>query len=118
MIALGELVGQSGRVFAFEPMFATADCLTKTRARNGPGQVTVLPFALGDVETIEIRRIPTVRGMADMPVAPVQAPEAVVVSSLDWVWPRISSDDPRVHRVKIDVHRSTSRVYKSTCCEE
>lgn len=102
-IALGELVGEMGRVFAFEPMLATAGCLRETLARNHLGRLTVLPFALGDVDSIEMRRVPTVRGMADMTAAQISVSESVLMSSLAWAWPRICGGDPKLHGIKIDV---------------
>ncbi|HEY6210465.1 MAG TPA: hypothetical protein VIW28_15495, partial [Gemmatimonadales bacterium] len=46
-IALSELVGRSGRVFAFEPVLATAGHLARTRALNDLPQLIVVPFGLG-----------------------------------------------------------------------
>src|SRR5580704_13820043 len=34
-VALSRLVGESGRVFAFEPMTSTAGCIARTRSING-----------------------------------------------------------------------------------
>src|SRR6185295_14641441 len=63
--ALARLVGSTGRVFAFEPMPATAGCIDQARALNQFKNVTVLPYGLGHGETLETRRLPTIRGMAD-----------------------------------------------------
>ena len=63
--ALGRLVGAGGRVFAFEPVTASAGCVDQGRALNGLSQVTVLPFGLGTVESLGVRHLPMTRGMAD-----------------------------------------------------
>src|SRR2546429_1571047 len=43
-MALSRLVGEKGRVYAFEPGPETAGCLAATRARNRLPQLTVLPM--------------------------------------------------------------------------
>src|SRR5436190_11305500 len=58
-IALSRLVGAKGRVFAFEPMLATAGCLDRTRALNGLSQLTLIPCALGTPESVDLRTLPT-----------------------------------------------------------
>ena len=42
-IALSRLVGESGRVFAFEPVVRTAGCVARTRDLNGLEQLTIVP---------------------------------------------------------------------------
>src|SRR6266498_583467 len=42
-IALCRLVGPTGRVYAFEPMVASAGCIARTRGLNGFRQLTVVP---------------------------------------------------------------------------
>src|SRR5580658_6249708 len=64
-IALSQIVGGSGRVFAFEPVLATAGCITRTRELNGFEQMTVVPLGLNSLASIEALDLPTVRGMAD-----------------------------------------------------
>jgi len=110
-ISLAGLVGASGRVFAFEPMTATAGCLARTRQANDLECLTVLPLALGSGENIRLERLATVRGMVDSTlnlskggVGPQQSwSEMILVAPMDWLWPRICQERPRIHGVKIDV---------------
>src|SRR5438445_1683194 len=64
-IALSRLVGSAGRVFAFEPMLATAGHLAHTRALNNLAQLSIIPCGLGSPEALEVGRLPVVRGMVD-----------------------------------------------------
>jgi FkbM family methyltransferase len=103
--ALARLVGSAGRVFAFEPMPATAGCIDQARALNRFTNVTVLPYGLGNGDTLETRRLPTIRGMADSTLHE-QSGDASVTASFarfDWLWPIIAGSDRTVHGVKIDV---------------
>jgi len=103
-IALSRLVGPRGRVFAFEPVVATAGCSTRSGAANGLAQLVVIPCALGTPDTLELRRLPPVRGMVDSTIRPGGATlETVLVTRLDWLWSRICSGARRVDGVKIDV---------------
>lgn len=102
--ALARLVGPTGRVFTFEPVPATAGCVDWGRVLNGLTQVTVLPFGLGAADTLEIRRLPLTRGMADSTLPAgrgtfITAPFA----RFDWLWPIVSGTDAAIHGVKIDV---------------
>lgn len=45
-IALARLVGEQGRVFACEPILATAACLARTKEINEFSQLTVIPLGL------------------------------------------------------------------------
>jgi FkbM family methyltransferase len=103
-LALCRLVGPSGRVFAFEPMLRTAASVTETRRVNAAQQLTVIPMGLGapeqDLAGIEL---PVERGMADSTIRNNGWSEALLVTSLDWLWPRISGPNARIHGVKIDV---------------
>ena len=102
--ALAKLVGGTGRVFTFEPVAATAGCVDQGRVLNGLNQVTVLPFGLGSADTLEIRRLPLTRGMADSTRAdPGPAGVAVPMARFDWLWPLINGADAAIHGVKIDV---------------
>jgi FkbM family methyltransferase len=103
-IALSRLVGPQGRVFAFEPMLATSGHLARTRALNGLTQLTIIPWGLGDPETIALRRLPAVRGMVDSTIGrDSQLFEPFLIARLDWLWSRICGDQDRVDGVKIDV---------------
>ncbi|MCL4410138.1 MAG: hypothetical protein M1356_07500, partial [Gammaproteobacteria bacterium] len=50
-IALCRLVGNTGRVYAFEPLLSTAGYLAQTRVLNQFSQLTVVPFALAAPDT-------------------------------------------------------------------
>jgi FkbM family methyltransferase len=103
-IALCKLVGPNGRVFAFEPMLATAGSVTETRKANSFRNLTVIPIGLGapdrDIVAIEL---PTERGMADSTIGNSSWDEPILVTSLDWMWPRISGGNAKIDGVKIDV---------------
>lgn len=103
--ALARLVGSQGRVFTFEPVAATAGCIDQGRALNGLSQLTVLPFGLGAVDTLDMRRLPMTRGMADSTVSPDAGTGFVTVpiARFDWLWPLVNGSDGVIHGVKIDV---------------
>ena len=98
-------MGSSGRVFALEPVTATAGCLDQGRSLNGLTHVTVLPFGLGAVETLQRRRLVVTRGMADATLRPHSARSLVDVPIVrfDWVWPLIHGAPDAIHGIKIDV---------------
>lgn len=114
-IALGRLVGPTGRVVAFEPMVSTAGCVAETRRLNDLPQVIVVPMALGDPESVGTRRLPTIRGMVDstLEVGHGKAQrgasaggawdESFLVARLDWLWPRICGSVEKIDGIKIDV---------------
>lgn len=103
--ALARRVGPGGRVFTFEPVAATAGFMDRGRELNGLSQITVVPLGLGSAETLEIRRLPLTRGMADSTLPPGgrQPVVTVPVARFDWVWPLLHRGDPTIHGVKIDV---------------
>jgi FkbM family methyltransferase len=101
-IALSRLVGAGGRVFAFEPLLATAGHLARTGTLNGLTQLAVVPVALGSVETLELQRSTVVRGMIN-PATQGGPPETMLAARLDWLWPRICGGDACIAGVKIDV---------------
>jgi FkbM family methyltransferase len=106
-IALARLVGPQGRVYAFEPMTATAGCIARSRSLNRLPQLTVVPFALGSCEDIAALELPEVRGMVDSTKVGSGRGEPFFVANFDWLWPRISQagsgGTPKVDGVKIDV---------------
>jgi FkbM family methyltransferase len=104
-IALSRLVGASGRVFAFEPMISTAGYVTQTRRLNNLPQWTVVPLGLANpgADAMEVRRLLTVRGMVDSTVREEGWGETIMVTSLDWLWPRLCGTDEQLHGVKVDV---------------
>jgi FkbM family methyltransferase len=103
-IALSKLVGPFGRIFAFEPMLSTSGCISRARLLNNIPQLTVIPIALGNCADMTIDSLQSVRGMIDstLPDA-AEFKETFVASRLDWLWPKISGSDLRIHGVKIDV---------------
>lgn len=100
-LALCRLVGDTGRVFAFEPMIATAGCLEQTRQLNALSQLVVIPLALGEGSA----RVPVGvrRGMAEVGSKSPTRHDYALSVALDEVWSWISPDDRRVDGVKIDV---------------
>jgi FkbM family methyltransferase len=103
-LALSALVGAGGRVFAFEPVLATAGHLSETRALNDLAQLTVVPLALGAPGGIHAMDVPLVRGMADhVEVGRAVAMDRVLTVAFDDVWPGLARDDRRISGVKIDV---------------
>jgi FkbM family methyltransferase len=103
-IALSNLVGPAGRVFAFEPMMNSAGCVARTRLINNFSQLTVIPMGLGNCEDLAIESLNTVRGMIDSTLPDSNGfKETFLVSRLDWLWPRISGSDEHIDGVKIDV---------------
>jgi FkbM family methyltransferase len=102
-MAMARLVGTTGRVFAFEPMLTTAGCISRSIAINGLAQVTIVPMGLGSASELEIRRISTVRGMADSTLNHGRDEAAIFVASFDWLWPKICGGDSHIDGVKIDV---------------
>lgn len=103
-IALCKLVGEGGRVFAFEPMLNTAGCVSRTRLMNDLPQLTVIPIALGNSADLGMDSLLAVRGMIDSTLGEKEGiRETFLVSRLDWLWPVISGSDARIDGIKIDV---------------
>ena len=102
-LALAELVGKQGRVLAFEPVLATAACVSRTRELNRANHLSVIPFGLASDPGIRPCRLPVIRGMADSTLAHGDWEELILVSSLDWLWESLCDGDPTIHGVKIDV---------------
>jgi len=103
-IALCNLVGTTGHVYAFEPMLNTAGCVSRTRFLNDLSQSTVVPIALGNRSDLGIETMLSVRGMIDSTLQDKEGfRESFLISRLDWLWPRISGPNPRIDGVKIDV---------------
>lgn len=105
-LALADCVGPRGRVFTFEPVVTSAGCIAQTRLANGFEQITVVPFGLGSPESLDVKRLPITRGMADLTLGDrtdALGWETITVARFDWLWPRLNAGDPVVHGVKIDV---------------
>jgi len=101
-IALCRLVGDQGRLFAFEPMISTAGYLNQTKILNQFHKMTVLPFALGDRTEINLIRLSVVRGMGDSTLN-AKKHETILLTSLDWLWSQVCGQDRSIDGVKIDV---------------
>lgn len=109
-LALAKAVGPKGRVFAFEPMLASAGCLAQTRRLNGLAQLVVVPVGLGSTRGVTLSRLPVVRGMVDSTLL-VGRPgrsaagweETLLVTCLDELWPTLVGDETEVHGIKLDV---------------
>jgi FkbM family methyltransferase len=74
---------------------------------NRLSQLTVVPVALGQCESIAALELPEVRGMVDSTKVGSSRGEPFFVANFDWLWPRISQASsggtPKVDGIKIDV---------------
>jgi FkbM family methyltransferase len=102
-IALARIVGEQGRIFAFEPMVSTAGSLLKTSRLNHLNQVTVIPFGLSSSPSLELITLPTFRGMADRTLQGKSTVERIFTCSLDGLWKSINLGNPSLQGIKIDV---------------
>lgn len=109
-IALAELVGENGRVIAFEPVAATAGCIGRTRELNHLRQLQVVPIGLSAEPGIRPYRLPVFRGMADSTLAARNPGSPIFLSSFDHLWESLCENNPRVDGVKIDVQGMESKV--------
>ena len=105
-IALAELVGSDGRVYAFEPSLTTAGHLNRTRELNGLPQIKVVPFGLGEPGELRVVSVPVDRGMANHTLGG-SGSEEIYLIGLDQLW-RTLGHGP-VHGVKIDVQGMESQ---------
>ena len=102
-LMLSRLVGETGRVFAFEPVLSSAGAISKTREANSLLNLTVVPFGLNDSPSLELVTLPTVRGMADSTLTGEHWHETITCSAFDKLWNCLSGGNGRVDGVKIDV---------------
>ncbi len=105
-LALSQYVGVKGRVLAFEPVLATAGCISQTRKLNQLSQLQIVPFALHDQPGLQISELPLIRGMADSTIRDASEMVAFQQASLDWLWFEAGISELALHRmdgVKIDV---------------
>jgi FkbM family methyltransferase len=102
-IALSKLVGKCGRVIAFEPVLATAACMSRTRMLNGLRELQVVPVGLSAAPALETKRLGIVRGMADSMLSRDCWMEAILVSAFDHIWSTLSEGVSTIDGVKIDV---------------
>ena len=98
-MALANLVGTSGRVFAFEPVAETASCMVRTKELNHLDPIRVVPLGLSTEQSVQ--RISVYRGMADKTVN--KSKELINVAAFDALWGALCEGNPEVHGVKIDV---------------
>ena len=102
-LALARLVGVTGRVFAFEPVAATAGCIARTRDLNHLSQLTIVPIGLSADPELRPRCLPVSRGMAESIGAETAPHQAIDTVSLDSLWESVSDGNAVIHGVKIDV---------------
>ena len=111
-VALCRLVGQDGRVFAFEPVLSTAGHLNSTREINGFPQLFILPFALSDSPDLRIVRMRAGRGMVYTSPLGKRMRENVITVSFDAIWNKICGEQPQIHGFKIDVEGMEIKVLR------
>ncbi|MBO0730411.1 MAG: FkbM family methyltransferase, partial [Acidimicrobiaceae bacterium] len=92
-LALARLVGPSGRVFAFEPLPATVDCLRETRRLNQIDHLRVVPFGLAEPDNAGHMDVAVERGMANPLNEAASDVSAVTMACLDKVWDDLSEGD-------------------------
>jgi FkbM family methyltransferase len=102
-IALCDLVGPNGRVFAFEPVLSTAGNLSLTRGLNRLNQLTVVPMGLDDSTTIRPLSVPTTRGMANHLNGATRDHDTIYLAGFEAVWDALAAGRPEFHGVKVDV---------------
>jgi FkbM family methyltransferase len=109
-LAMAQKVGSTGRVFAFEPVMTTAGYLSATATANSLGQLTVIPFALGNASDLTLEATASrFRGMAQMK-HPTKDGEPLLTIALDQLWPRVCDEGIVVAGVKIDVQGMEAEV--------
>jgi FkbM family methyltransferase len=101
-IALSELVGPTGRVFAFEPVLETAASLSRTRSLNKLDWLSIVPLGLASSGGVQLVEVDMVRGMAEYKGSRNVSTQVCVVN-FDQIWAPLSKDAPKIHGVKIDV---------------
>jgi len=102
-IALCRRVGPRGRVFAFEPVLATAGCIARTREINRLAQLRVVPLGVDRNPNLRSTELPVTRGMADSTLSASTCRERILTVSLDALWPSLHEGNPRIDGIKIDV---------------
>jgi FkbM family methyltransferase len=102
-IAMSDLVGPSGRVFAFEPILTTAGNLCLTRDLNHLPQLTVVPFGLDDSASMRAMQVPTTRGMASPLQPQTGSRDTIYLTAFEAIWDMLADGRPAIHGVKIDV---------------
>jgi FkbM family methyltransferase len=106
-IAIAELVGRDGAVFAFEPELTTAGYLNRTRTLNRLDQIKVVPFGLGEPGDLRAVSVRVDRGMADHTSGGPGSTDIWVVG-FDHLWQMLGGGP--VHGVKVDVQGMEAQV--------
>jgi FkbM family methyltransferase len=101
-LALCQLIGDSGRVYAFEPVLSTAANLQQTRRSNRLRQLTVVPFALGADQSLSLVTTSVVRGMATHREGAGLTTDLYLIG-LDSLWPLVNGGQARIDGIKLDV---------------
>jgi len=105
-IALARLVGQRGRVIAFEPVLSTAGCIARTREANGLSQLQIVPLGLSSSPGLVPCRLPVWRGMADQTALSRDWEELLFMTGFDGFWESLGEGNlggMKIDGVKIDV---------------
>lgn len=109
-LSLCRLVGSKGHVFAFEPALSTAGYLNITKRINHLSQLTILPIALNEEDTMRISELPFTRGMIDSTYESKERMEQLITTSLDSLWPQICNPIRKIDGIKIDVQGMETKV--------
>jgi FkbM family methyltransferase len=102
-IAISELVGPGGRVFAFEPVLKTAGDLCLTRDINRLHQLTVVPFGLDDSTSMRKLSVPTTRGMASTVGSSATPHDTIYIMAFEAIWDMLAGGRRQIDGVKVDV---------------
>jgi FkbM family methyltransferase len=102
-LKMGELVGESGKIYAFEPMSQNLSLLElNINSSDLQKRIEILPFALGDKEGSANIYIPADPGSTSMaPESIDDRYEEVNVKTLDDVWQ--NQGCPQIKFIKMDV---------------
>ena len=115
-MALSRLVGPGGRVFAFEPVAETVECMARTRELNQLSQLWVVPLGLGLGSGEPSQSVPVYRGMAYKTIDDSDVMETIPVAGFDAIWGSLCGGKPDVHGVKIDVQGMEREVIEGMAC--
>ena len=113
-LALCQLVGGSGRVFAFEPLLTTVGYLAATRSVNRLDQLTIVPLAVGDDKEITPVNVSTRKGMAQPKHREADGNwlDTIYCVALDKIWTRLCGNDETISGIKMDVEGMEIEVLK------
>ncbi|MEQ9001112.1 MAG: FkbM family methyltransferase [Coleofasciculus sp. B1-GNL1-01] len=126
-LKLSELVGEEGRVYAFEPVSKNINLLKENIYFSGLNNIEILPVGLGSQQSTCKIYVPTDSGRAALaPESINDRSEDIEIKCLDDIWE--SQGFPNVGFCKIDVEGSEPLVLKGgskffqevrpiVCCE-